>query len=65
MGKLTYSKRQMLRKTSFAIPAKRKFPIFDLAHARNALSRVMAYGTLREQGQVKRAVYRRYHELKP
>ena len=58
--KLTYKKRKSLPKKSFAIPGKRKYPIHDKAHARNALARVSAHGTPQEKRQVRAAVKRRY-----
>ena len=35
----TIKKRSKLPKTDFALPSKRKFPIPDIKHARNALAR--------------------------
>ncbi len=64
MAQLTYGKRKRLRSTSFALPKERRFPINDISHARNALARVSAYGTETEKKQVRRAVYRRYPELR-
>lgn len=64
MAKLSYRQRKRLRKTSFAIPSKRKYPINDLAHARNALARVAQYGTPAEKAKVRRAVYKKYPSLK-
>lgn len=65
MAKLSYGQKKQLRKTSFALPSKRKYPIQDIAHGRNALARVSAYGTESEKRQVKRAVYKRYPSLRP
>jgi pyrroloquinoline quinone (PQQ) biosynthesis protein C len=42
----------------------RAYPIHDIAHARNALARVSAYGTSEEKRRVRAAVYRRYPSLK-
>jgi len=64
MAKLTYAKRKKLPKRVFAIPEKRKYPIEDLAHARNALARVSAFGTPSEKRRVRAAVYKRYPSLK-
>ena len=47
-------------KSSFALPGKRKYPILDKAHARNALARVAQNGTLAEQKKVRAAVKKRY-----
>jgi len=64
MATLTTAKRKKLRKSSFAIPSKRKYPIPDISHARNALARVAQHGTPSEKRQVRRAVYRKYPSLK-
>ena len=45
--------RKKLGKKSFALPGKRKYPIPDKAHARNALARVAQHGTPAEQKKVK------------
>jgi hypothetical protein len=62
-NKLSYKGRQNLPDTAFALPG-RRYPIHDLAHARNALARVSAYGSPEEKKKVKAAVYRKYPELK-
>jgi len=64
MAKLTYQKRKKLPGKVFAIPEERAYPIHDIAHARNALARVSAYGTSEEKRRVRAAVYRRYPSLK-
>jgi len=64
MAVLSTKKRNSLPKTSFAIPEERKYPINDIAHARNALARVAANGTPDEIKRVRAAVYKRYPELK-
>src|SRR6185312_5780587 len=48
---------------SFALPGKRKYPIPDKAHARNALARVAQHGTPAEQKKVEAAVRKRYPSL--
>lgn len=63
MAKMTASKRKRLSSSSFAEPGKRKYPINDKAHARNALSRVAQKGTLAEQKQVRGAVKRKYPSI--
>lgn len=65
MAKLTTRGRKNIKQSNFAIPEKKKYPIHDLAHARNALSRVAANGTPDEKKRVKAAVYRKYPQLKP
>jgi hypothetical protein len=39
MTKLTTKARKAIPKSKFALPAERKFPVEDKAHARNALAR--------------------------
>lgn len=76
MAVLTTQGRKNISKGNFAIVKKvkdkrtgkmreeRKYPIHDLAHARNALARVSANGTPAEQAKVKSAVYAKYPALK-
>jgi len=63
MARLTYKKRKGLRKSSFAIPSKRKYPIHDKTHAISALSMVAKYGTPAEKKQVRAAVHKRYPSI--
>jgi hypothetical protein len=55
--------RKKLSKNSFALPGKRKYPIPDKAHARNALARVAQHSTPAEQKKVEAAVNKRYPSL--
>jgi len=55
--------RRKLSKKSFALPGKRKYPIPDKAHARNALARVAQHGSDSEQKKVKAAVAKRFPSL--
>jgi hypothetical protein len=76
MAQLTTAGRKRVSKGNFAIVKKvrnkrtgkmteqRKYPIHDLAHARNALARVAAHGTPSEKATVKRKVYAKYPGLK-
>jgi hypothetical protein len=64
MAKLTYEKKKRLHKKSFALPKERKYPIQDISHARNALARVSAYGTKKEQVIVRRKVLKKYPSLR-
>lgn len=64
MGTLNARGRKRIKKSNFAIPSKRKYPIHDMAHARNALARVAQHGSPSEKAQVRRAVYRKYPSLK-
>jgi len=63
MAKLNAAKRKRLPSSSFAEPGKRKYPINDKAHARNALARVAANGTPAEKKQVRAAVKRKYPSI--
>jgi hypothetical protein len=63
MGELNAGARRRLAATAFALPAERKYPIEDVAHARNALARVAQYGTPAEKAKVRAAVKRRYPGL--
>lgn len=64
MAVLTYRKRKGMRSSSFALPRQRKYPIHDLSHARNALARVSACGTRKEQRIVRRKVFKKFPSLK-
>ncbi len=55
--------RKKLSKKSFALPGKRKYPIPDKAHARNALARVEQHGSPAEKKKVKAAVKKRFPSL--
>jgi hypothetical protein len=55
--------RKKLGEKSFALPRKRKYPIPDKAHARNALGRVAQNGTPAEQKKVKAAVKKRFPSI--
>lgn len=63
MAKLNAAKRKRLAASSFAEPGKRKYPIQDKAHARDALARVSANGTPAEKKQVRSAVKRKYPSI--
>ena len=55
--------RKKLSKKSYALPGKRKYPIPDEKHARNALARVAQHGTPAEQKKVKAAVKKRFPSI--
>ena len=63
MAKLSSDARKALPKESFAKPDKRKYPIENEAHARNALSRVAQSGTPAEKAKVKAAVKKKYPSI--
>jgi len=68
MAKMTYKQKKRLPKSAFALKQGRydgAYPIHDIAHARNALARVIAHGTPAQKAQVRRAVYARYPSLRP
>ena len=60
MEKLSTAARKELPTKSFAEPNKRKYPIENETHAKNALSRVSHLGTPAEKAKVRRAVKRKY-----
>jgi hypothetical protein len=60
---LSTKQRNKLSKKQFALPGKRKYPIPDKAHARNALARVAQNGTPSEQKKVKAAVKKRFPSI--
>lgn len=63
MSKLTYGDRKALPTGTFAEPAKRKYPIPDASHARNALARVSGNGTPTEKSMVRAEVARRFPDI--
>jgi len=60
---LTTEGRKHIAAHNFAIPEERKYPIHDLAHARNALARVEQHGTPEEKAKVHAAVKRKFPAL--
>lgn len=60
MAKLTSKKRNRLPSSDFAEPGKRKYPVNNESHARNALSRVSQYGTPEEKKKVRAKVHRKF-----
>jgi len=61
VSKLTSGERKALPASAFAVDGKkRKYPIHDKAHARNALARVSQHGTSTEKSKVRSAVKRKY-----
>jgi hypothetical protein len=63
MAKLSAKKRRGLKDSTFAVPGKRKYPISDPSHARNALSRVAQFGSPSEKTAVKRKVKQKYPNI--
>lgn len=64
MAPLTPKKRKSLKKSSFAVPGKRAYPINDANHARNALARVAQNGTPAQKKQVRAAVHKKFPNIK-
>ena len=63
MPKLSTAARKEMPTKSFAEPEKRKYPIENEAHAKNALSRVSQFGTQAEKTKVRSAVKKKYPSL--
>jgi hypothetical protein len=63
MVKLSTDARKAIPRKSFAEPDKRKYPIEDEAHAKNALARVAQSGTPAEKAKVKAAVKKKYPSI--
>jgi len=61
-AKLKAKTRNALPDSAFALPG-RRYPIHDISHARNALSRVAQNGTPEEKAKVRAAVHRKYPEI--
>lgn len=62
--KLSYAAKKKLPDSAFVFPKERKYPIHDIAHARNALARVAQNGSGEEQKKVQAMVYKKYPSLK-
>jgi hypothetical protein len=60
MARLTARGRKRLKRSQFAIPSKKAYPIHDRAHARNALARVSQHGSASQKARVRAAVRRKY-----
>ena len=63
MAKLSTAARKAPPAKAFAEPDKRKYPIENQAHAKNALARVSHSGTPAEKSKVKRAVKKKYPSI--
>lgn len=59
MAKLTAARRKAIPSKSFAGPD-RSYPIEDVSHARNALSRVSQFGNSELKARVRAAVHAKY-----
>lgn len=56
-------KRSKMKPSSFAMPTEKRYPINDMAHARNAIARVGQHGSPAEKAKVYAAVKRKYPAL--
>lgn len=63
MAKLSAADRKKLKDSDFAEPDRRKYPIEDETHARDALSRVSQNGSEAEQKKVRKKVEERYPDI--
>lgn len=64
VARLTARGRKRIKRSNFALPKERKYPIQDIAHARNALARVAQFGSASEKRRVRAAVARKYPSLR-
>jgi hypothetical protein len=64
VARLTARRRKRLKKKSYALQRKKKYPIHDKAHARAALARVAQHGTAAEKKTVRAKVTKRYPSLR-
>ncbi len=64
MAKLTSKERNSLDTKEFAVPSQRKYPIEDVSHGRNALSRVSQFGSSALKSEVREKVYKKFPELR-
>lgn len=65
MARLSYGQRSKMKTSEFALPGKRNggkggYPIPDVAHARNALSRVSQFGTPAQKSEVRAKVHAKF-----
>lgn len=68
MAKLSYKSRKSMPKSEFALPSKKEggkggYPINDKSHARNALSRVSAFGSPSEKKTVRAKVHAKFPSI--
>ena len=62
MAVLTSAARKALPASAFAL-GKGRYPIENVSHARNALSRVSQFGNSSEKARVRAAVHRKYPDM--
>lgn len=63
MAKLTSKQRKNLPSRDFAEPGKRKYPIENKSHARNALARVAQHGNSEEKHIVEKKVHKKFPSI--
>ena len=61
---LTMQARKHIKPKNFALPKKKAYPIEDLAHARNALSRAAQNASPATEAKIRQKVYSKYPGLK-
>jgi hypothetical protein len=61
---MTGKQRKKLPKSSFALPGKRKYPIPDKSHARNALARAAQNESKSNQKKIRAKVTKKFPSLK-
>lgn len=64
MAKLSSKQRKKLPKSAYALPGKRKYPIPDKAHAKNALSRAAQNESKATQKKIRAKVTKKFPSLK-
>ncbi len=60
MAKLAEKTRKKMPSKEFALPGKRKYPIEDKSHARNALARASQHATPAEKKTIRRKVAKKF-----
>lgn len=63
MAKLKAKSRKRMKSKSFALRGKRKYPMHDKNHARNALAMIAKHGSPAEKKRVRAAVRRKYPSI--
>jgi hypothetical protein len=63
MAKLTAAARNKIPTHSFALPAKRAYPVTDKNHAKAALSMVSRFGSPSEKAKVRAKVHSKFPNI--
>ncbi len=64
MATLTAKERNKMPSGRFGLPKKRKYPLKDAEHARNALARAAEFASPAEQAEIKRNVHKFFPGIK-